>query len=95
MVAAKAADFSLDVALLVRAFQTRLAVEDLQAIVGVEGGPPLGLYSGPGEAQHLGNGGYRTLPLGTPLIWGPWCQEMACAGRPDGSLSEAPGTLVS
>src|SRR5580692_7162230 len=55
LVAAEPADLALHAALLMGALQAGLAIEGIQAGPGPEGGPPVSLHPGPGEAEHAGH----------------------------------------
>src|SRR5580658_9169094 len=55
VVAAEPADLALHAALLMGALQAGLAIEGIQAGPGPEGGPPVSLHPGPGEAEHAGH----------------------------------------
>ena len=66
MVAAEPADLPFHPALLVRALDARHAVEGIQAPVGAERGPPIGLHPGTAEPDHLRDCGLEVVIADLP-----------------------------
>jgi hypothetical protein len=61
VVASEPADLPLDAALLVRTLDSGLAIEGFDAVVGTDGGPPVGLDPLAGEPDHARDGGLEVV----------------------------------
>lgn len=66
MVASEPADLPLDAALLVRTLDSGLAIEGFDAVVGTDGGPPVGLDPLAGEPDHARDGGLEVVVADLP-----------------------------
>lgn len=66
VVTAEPADLPLDAALLMRPLDARLTVEGLDAVVGSERGPSVGLDPLAGEADHARDGGLEVVVADLP-----------------------------
>jgi hypothetical protein len=66
VVASEPADLPLDAALLVRTLDSGLAIEGFDAVVGTDGGPPVGLDPLAGEPDHARDGGLEVVVTDLP-----------------------------
>lgn len=66
VVASEPADLPLDAALLVRTLDSGLAIEGFDAVVGTDGGPPVGLDPLAGEPDHARDGGLEVVVADLP-----------------------------
>src|SRR4051812_33767521 len=66
LVPTQAADLPLDAALLVCTLDSGLAIEGFDAVVGTDGGPPVGLDPLAGEPDHARDGGLEVVVADLP-----------------------------